>query len=150
MATIPVDIRTAPLGDALAAIYDAVLATLPRLNNLETLMAELGPALDRLDTSISAAVTALTSSDVPALQAALDAERAQTALLIQQALDTTAAEDAEDVSQNASLADAVAARDALVSETDAAVVRISSSADALDSALTPAEPTPDEPPVEPV
>lgn len=141
MATIPVDIRNAPLGDALAAIFDAISGVLTRIDNLENIMAELGPALDRLEAD-TAAILALVSTDVPALQAALDAERAANATLAQAALDTAATEDAEDVAQNAALADAVAARDAATAETDAALARITSVSENLETATNPTPPTP--------
>lgn len=136
MATIPVDIKDAPTGVALSAIYDAVLALHVRFDTQETLMADLGPALDRLEAS-SAAILALVGTDLPALREALDAERAANATLTQQALDTAAAEDAEDVAQNAELADSVAARDAAVAQTDAAFGRIESVSSNLETAVTP-------------
>lgn len=107
-------------------------------------MADLGPALDRLEAS-SAQIIALVGNGGE-LQQLLDAERAANAALAQAALDTAAAEDQEDVNQNASLADAVAARDAAVADTDAALVRIEAVASGEEAAVNP---PPVEPPVEP-
>ena len=145
MATIPVDIRNAPLGDALAAIYEAVQSILPRIEALENTVADLTPALDRLEAA-SATILTLVSTDVPALRAALEAERATTAALTQAALDTAAAEDAEDVDQNAALAEQVAARDAAVAETDEALTRIEGVSTTLEAAAQPQQP---EEPVQP-
>lgn len=135
VATIPVDIRNAPLGDALAAIYDAVLAVLPRLENLENLMAELGPVLARLETA-STQIIALVGNGGE-LQQLLDAERAANAALAQAALDTAAAEDAEDVGQNAALAEQVAAVAAAAAATDEAFSRIDTVATSLEAAVNP-------------
>jgi hypothetical protein len=135
---IPVDIRNAPLGDALAAIYGAVLTVNTRLESLENAMADLGPALERLE-GLSTQIIALVGDggDIQQLQQLLEAERAANAALAQAALDTAATEDAEDVTQNAALAEAVAARDAAVGATDEAFGRITTVADNLQAAVTP-------------
>lgn len=135
MATIPVDIRNAPLGDALAAIYDAVLAVSSRIDSLEILMAELGPVLARLETA-SAQIIALVGNGGE-LQQLLDAERAANAALAQAALDTAAAEEAEDVTQNAALAEQVAAVAAATAATDEAFGRIDTVATSLETAVNP-------------
>jgi len=132
---IPVDIRNAPLGDALAAIYDAVLTVNARLESLENAMADLTPALERLEAS-SQQIIALVGNGGE-LQQLLEAERAANAALAQAALDTAATEDAEDVTQNAALAEAVAARDAAVGATDEAFGRITTVADNLQAAVNP-------------
>jgi hypothetical protein len=141
VANIPVDIRNAPLGDALAAIYEAVLATNTRIERLEIIMADLGPVLARLEAS-SAELIALVGNGGE-LQRLLDEERAASAALAQAALETAASEDAEDVNQNAALSDAVAARDAAVAATDEAAGRIGTVADNLSAAAgggAPVEP----------
>lgn len=132
VANIPVDIRNAPLGDALAAIYEAVLAQSTRIEALETLVADLGPALARLEAT-SAEIIALVGNGGE-LQTLLEQERAANAALAQAALDTQAAEDAEDVNQNAALSDAVAARDAAVAATDEAFGRIEAVSGNLEAA----------------
>ena len=139
MATIPVDIRNAPLGDALAAIYEAVLAQSTRIDSLQEQLVTLNEGFDRLDTNITE-VLALVNTNADELQAALDAERAANATLVQAALETQAAEDAEDVNQNAALAEQVAARDAAVAEVDAALGRVNDANARLETALTPETP----------
>ena len=123
------------------------LRIIHQLKDLEITMADLGPALDRLEADTTT-ILGLVQTDVPALQAALEQERTANAALAQQALDTAAAEDAEDVQQNADLADAVATRDAAVSSTDEALTRISSVSDRLESAANPVTPTPEPTPVD--
>jgi len=139
VATIPVDIRNAPLGDALAAIYEAVLAQSTRIDSLQEQLVTLNEGFDRLDTNITE-VLALVNTNADELQAALDAERAANATLVQAALETQAAEDAEDVNQNAALAEQVAARDAAVAEVDAALGRVNDANARLETALTPETP----------
>ena len=139
VATIPVDIRNAPLGDALAAIYEAVLAQSTRIDSIQEQLVTLNEGFDRLDTNITE-VLALVNTNADELQAALDAERAANATLVQAALDTQAAEDQEDVNQNAALAEQVAARDAAVAEVDAALGRVNDANARLETALTPETP----------
>lgn len=149
----------APIGLALNFIADAVLElrslTDTRIANLEARMANLGPALDRLE----AAVRNIDPNDDDGLRTLLEAERARTAELVaaaaaaeQTRLDLASAEAAEDVSQDAALAEAVRAYQAAVADTDQAVVRIDAVSDALE-AMDAEEPTPEpapEPgPVEP-
>lgn len=144
VADIPVDIRNAPLGDALAAIYEAVLAQSTRIDSIQEQLVTLNEGFDRLDTNITE-VLALVNSNAGELQAALDAERAANATLVQAALDTQAAEDQEDVNQNAALAEQVAARDAAVAEVDAALGRVTDANSRLEAALTPETPVEPDP-----
>lgn len=109
-----------------------------RLAHLEDIMADLNPALDRLEASVER-VRGLVSTDVPALRAALDAERALTAQLVQAAQETAAAEDAEDVGQNQQIADLTTQRDEAVAETDEALSRIEGAASELDTFGAPGE-----------
>jgi hypothetical protein len=146
VANIPVDIRDAPLGDALAAIYEAVLAQSTRIEALEISVTELSGAFDRLDSNVTT-LLARVGQDAQELQAALEAERAANATLVQAALDTAAAEDAEDAEQNTALESERAARDAAVAEVDAAFGRVTDTNSRLEAALNPV--TPEEPPVDP-
>jgi hypothetical protein len=144
---VEVPLRDAPIGLALETIADAVagLSTLleTRISNLEANMAVLGPSLDRLE----AAVRGLGTADV---SGALEAERARVRDLVAAAaaadatrVELAAAEAAEDVVQDATLAQAVENYNAAVADTDAAVVRIDTVSDAME-ALAAAPPPPEE------
>lgn len=98
-------------------------------------MAELGPVLARLETA-STQIIALVGNGGE-LQQLLDAERAANAALAQAALDTAATEDAEDVTQNAALAEQVAAVAAATAATDEAFTRIDAVATGLETAVNP-------------
>jgi capsule polysaccharide export protein KpsE/RkpR len=109
-----------------------LLYIVARLDLLEDQMADLDPALDRLEASVDR-VRAVVESDVPALRSALDAERAANAELVRLAQETAASEDVEDVAQNEELARVTAQRDAAEAETDSALSRIEGAAGELDS-----------------
>lgn len=141
MPSINLPLRDAPTGVALEVIYDALLGIKNvmdnRLSHLEAQMADLGPSLDRLEQAVRN--LNLGGASV-ALQEALDAERQANARLVAEAaaaestrVDLAAAEQAEDVQQNAALAAAVSDYQTKVAETDAAATRIDAVADTLEA-----------------
>lgn len=118
---------------------------LARMSYLEAQMANLGPALDRLENAVRNINLSGSSEE---LQRALAAERAANAALLEQAaqaestrLALAVSEDEEDVVQNADLQSAVDAVNAAQAETDSAAGRIDAAATTLEGYAAPAEPT---------
>lgn len=143
MATfIPVDIKDAPLGIALEAIYTAVTGVHTRLDVLENMMADLTPALERLEAA-STQIIALVGNGGELAQALAD-ERAANAALVQAAAELEAVEASEDVAQNSELAAQVEALRVATEATDSAFSRIESVATSLETAAT-GPVTPEEP-----